>query len=101
MTKLGILFTHDTTINLIGYVDADWAKDLEIRRSTFGMIFKFGFALMMWSSKLQPMVVFSNIESKYQSLNDGAKEIIWLRSLYSKLQILNNRPIVMFVTKVT
>jgi hypothetical protein len=98
MTKHGILFTHDTTINLIGYVDADWARDLEIGQSTFGMIFKFGYALMMWSSKLQPMVVFSNIESKYQSLSDESREIIWLRSLYSKLQIINSGPIVMFTS---
>jgi hypothetical protein len=97
MTKLGILFTCDTITNLIGYVDVDWARDLEIWWSTFGMIFKFGFALMIWSSKLQPMVAFSNIEPKYQSLSDGTKKIIWLRSLYSKLQILNSRPIVMFV----
>jgi hypothetical protein len=69
MTKHGILFRHDTTINLIGYVDVDWARDLEIQRSTFGMIFKFGFVLLMWSSKLQPMVTFSNIESEYQSCN--------------------------------
>ncbi len=47
MTKHGILFRHDTTINLIGYVDVDWARDLEIQRSTFGMIFKFGFVLLM------------------------------------------------------
>lgn len=96
MTKHGILFRHDTTINLTRYVDVDWARDLKIQWSTFGMIFKFGSTLLMWSSKLQPMVEFSNIESKYQPLRDGAKEIIWLRSLYSNLQILNSGPIVMF-----
>ncbi len=60
MTKHGILFKHDTSINLIGYVDVDWARDLEIRQSTFGMIFKFRSTLMMWSSKLQPTVALSN-----------------------------------------
>jgi hypothetical protein len=88
MTKDGILFRHDTTINLRGYVDVDWARDLEIQQSTFGMIFKFGSALLMWSSKLQPMVAFSNIKLEYLSLSNGAKKIVWLRSLYSKLQIL-------------
>ncbi len=97
MTKHGILFKHDTTTNITGYVDANWARDLEIWWSTFGMIFKFQFALLMWSSKLQPMVAFSSIEAKYQSLSDGAKEIIWLRSLYAELHVFNNRPIVKFV----
>jgi hypothetical protein len=43
------------------------------------------------------MVAFSSIEAKYQSLSDGAKEIIWLRSLYAELHVFNNRPIVKFV----
>lgn len=60
MTKHGILLRHDKIINLTRYVDVDWARDLEIQQSTFGMIFRFCATLMTWSSKLQPMVVLSN-----------------------------------------
>jgi hypothetical protein len=39
------------------------------------MFFKLGHIPLSWTSKLQPMVVLSNIKLEYKSLLDGAKNI--------------------------
>jgi hypothetical protein len=36
---------------LVGYCDADWAGDLEDRRSTTGFVFMMGGGAISWSSK--------------------------------------------------
>jgi hypothetical protein len=37
--------------NLVGYCDADWAGDLDDRRSTTGFVFMMGGGAISWSSK--------------------------------------------------
>jgi hypothetical protein len=39
-------------MDLVGFVDFNWARELDKRRSTTGMPFKVGCSLISWSSKL-------------------------------------------------
>ena len=49
----------------MGYVDADYARDLDDRRFTTGYVFNLGGELICWKSMVQSLVVLSTIESKY------------------------------------
>ena len=45
---------HQPPLTLLGYSDADWARCLETRRSTYGYSIFLGGNLVSWSAKKQP-----------------------------------------------
>lgn len=50
---------------LVGYSDADWARDVDTRRSTSGYLFGTGTGPISWSSKRQSTVSLSTCEAEY------------------------------------
>jgi hypothetical protein len=60
--------------NVVGYCDADWAGDLEDRRSTTGFVFMMGGGATSWSSKRQPTIALSTTEAEYMASTQATKE---------------------------
>jgi hypothetical protein len=83
----GLLFTSDMngSDTFYGYSDADWAGDLDTRRSTSGYVFKIGGSTISWSSKKQATVAKSTTEAEYVALSSAAQEAVWLRRLLSEV----------------
>ncbi|KAI3467948.1 hypothetical protein Pfo_024611 [Paulownia fortunei] len=52
----GIWYSNDTNADLVGYSDADWAGDVENRKSLIGGCFYLGNNLISWYSKKQNYV---------------------------------------------
>lgn len=71
--------------NLEGYCDADYAGDLDSRRSTTGYVFTLGGGAISWSSRLQSTVAASTTEAEYMAAAYSIKEGLWLRTLLSEL----------------
>ena len=67
-------------IDLSGYSNADWASQLH-HHSISGFAFFLGSGAISWSSKKQPIVTLSSMESEYVALTHSAKDIIWLQKL--------------------
>eukprot|EP00879_Flechtneria_rotunda_P000030 GHRR01000048.1.p1 GENE.GHRR01000048.1~~GHRR01000048.1.p1 ORF type:complete len:438 (+),score=38.22 GHRR01000048.1:151-1464(+) len=76
----GINFTKGAGA-MIGYCDADFAGDVDTRRSTTGYVFMRNGGAISWSSKLQPTVAVSTAEAEYMAAASAAKEALWLRKL--------------------
>jgi hypothetical protein len=68
-------------MNVKGYSDADWAGDVENRRSTSGYVFFVGDGAVSWNSKRQQTVAQSTMEAEYMAMNRCTREAIWLRQL--------------------
>lgn len=66
---------------LLGYCDADYAGDVDSRRSTSGYSFLLNGAAVSWASKLQPTVAMSTTEAEYIAAAVAAREGIWLKQL--------------------
>lgn len=78
----GISFGHNQE-ELIGYCDADYAGDLDTRRSTTGYVYILYGGAISWSSRLQPTVAVSTTEAEYMASAYAVKEALWLRKLFS------------------
>ena len=79
-SNFGLKFSADDKEPLIyGYSDADWAGDIETRRSTSGYVFQIGNSTISWCSRKQSSVAKSSTEAEYIALSFATQEAIWLR----------------------
>ncbi|KAG8498115.1 hypothetical protein CXB51_006865 [Gossypium anomalum] len=69
---------------VIGYVDADFAGDLDRIRSLTGYAFTIGGCAISWKATLQITVALSTTEAKYMAITEACKEDIWLKGLFSE-----------------
>jgi ATP-binding cassette subfamily B (MDR/TAP) protein 1 len=70
---------------LVGYVDSDYAGDLDKRRSLTGYVFTVGDCAVSWRATLQPVVAQSTTEAEYMAIAEACKEFAWLKGLCAEL----------------
>eukprot|EP00253_Pinus_taeda_P019335 PITA_19335 len=68
-----------------GYVDVDYAGDLDKTRSTTGYVFTLVGGAISWMSKLQETIALSITEAEYIAASDASKEAIWLKGLRDEI----------------
>jgi hypothetical protein len=83
-------------IELVGYSDADWAGDIDSRRSTSGYCFMLGSSLISWKSKKQNSVATSSTEAEYRAYLDTCCELLWTMQLLYHIGVSQNSPIQIF-----
>lgn len=84
-TTLGIKYDA-SNLTLVAYADADYAGDVETRRSTTGYIFNLSGGPISWCSQRQKSVSVSTTEAEYVAASTAARELVWLRQLLNDLE---------------
>jgi hypothetical protein len=79
-TSLGLKFSQGEN-KLLGYCDADYAGDVDKRKSTSGQVFLLNGTAISWASKLQPTIAMSTCEAEFVAAATAAKEALWLKTL--------------------
>ncbi|KAG8486072.1 hypothetical protein CXB51_019444 [Gossypium anomalum] len=74
-----------TRVGVIGYVGADFAEDLNRRRSLTSYVFTIRGCAISWKATLQTTVTLSTSEAEYMTITKACKEAIWLKGLFSEL----------------
>jgi len=60
-------------LDIHGFVDVDWAWDLDQRISTSGYVFNLFGGAVTWMSKKQSVVGLSTIEAEYMATTHASK----------------------------
>ena len=84
---LNLTYVKDSPEAIIGYSDADWAGDVQDRRSTSGNVFLLGGGAITLSSRKQSSVALSTVEAEYMALRVAKQEGPWLRQLQEELGV--------------
>ena len=81
LTYWCVNFSPKQSFFLQGWSDADWASDIDIRRSISSYLFQLETCLLSWHSCKQSIVALSSTKAKYISVATATKELIWLQSI--------------------
>ena len=71
----------DKVLDLHGFIDVDWAGDLDHRRSTSGYVFNLSGGVIDWMSKKQAIVALSTTKDEGMAATHASKEVVWLQRL--------------------
>jgi histone deacetylase 1/2 len=93
---IGLQFRSASSTLLSAFSDADWAGNIDDRRSTGGYAIFYGGNLIAWSARKQSTVSRSSTESEYKALGDATTELIWVQSLLQELGVVQVRPPVLW-----
>lgn len=80
-----LVYRADPEQDFQGYSDADWANDVETRRSISGYVFMQSGGAVSWSSKRQSTVALSTTEAEYMALSSATQEAAWWRGFRQEL----------------
>ena len=69
-----------------GYMDSDFAGDLDKRKSSTGYVFTLAGVAVSWVSKLQTIVALSTTKIEYMAATQACKEAIWIQMLLEELE---------------
>lgn len=76
-----------TEVNVEGYVNANYAGDLDKRRSLTCYLFILNHYTINWKASLQSVIALSTIKAEYTATAaEAIKEAIWLRGMVTELR---------------
>jgi hypothetical protein len=81
----GLKYTTSSDIQLHGFTDFDWVGSAEDRKSTSGMCFSLGSAMISWSNRKHKSVTLSTVEEEYMEACETCTEAVWITKLVSDL----------------
>jgi hypothetical protein len=84
---LGLKLIKSKSTLVSAFSDADWAGNVDDRKSIGGFAVFFGSNLVSWSARKQRTVSHSSTEAEYRSLADAMAEVIWVQVLLHELGI--------------
>jgi len=72
---------------LEGYVDSDYAGNVDTRKSLSGFAFTLFGTTISWKANQQSVVALSTTQAEYISLVEGVKDAMWLKGMIGELGI--------------
>lgn len=91
----GILFKMSKGMNIKGYADADWAGDVNDRKSTSGYCYFIGDNPITWKNKKQIVVARSSVEAKCRAMTMTICELLWTKH-FNLLSFKTTTPITLY-----
>ncbi|CAL1402124.1 unnamed protein product [Linum trigynum] len=71
--------------SLVGYIDSDYARDSDDKKSTSGYVFFLAGGAISWSSKKQPVVTLSTTKAEFVAASYSATQCVWLRKILEQM----------------
>jgi hypothetical protein len=83
--KHEIVYRYPKSLKVMAYVDSDYAKNTDTRRSVSGYVTTLGGVITTWASKTQHTVALSSTEAEYMALSLCAQEVVFMQMLLDEI----------------
>jgi hypothetical protein len=83
--NMGIDYKGKESEGFIAYADADWAGDVNSRKSVTGYVIKLAGGPVSWLSRKQKTIVLSSTEAEYMCISDTSRQVSWIQSLLGEI----------------
>jgi hypothetical protein len=77
------------------YSDADWAADVDTRKSTTGFLILLNGNAVAWGSRKQQTVALSTAEAEYMGMGSAVEELRWIRQFIQEIGLEYSKPTVL------
>jgi hypothetical protein len=81
MLNYGLRYASNSDVQLHGFTNSDWSGSADDRKSTSGICFSLGFAMISWASRKHKSVALSTAKAEYMVACDACTEAVWLRKM--------------------
>lgn len=81
---------------MVVFCDADWAGDVVSRRSTSGVLLKYGVDVVDGLTVRQHSIALSSTEAEHIALSEAGKKVVWMRMLLYELGAAPKTPTVVY-----
>ncbi|UYV62003.1 hypothetical protein LAZ67_1007460 [Cordylochernes scorpioides] len=88
--NLSLIYRRTDSNDVCAYSDADWARDIDDRRSNSGTAITIGHSLVIWKTSKQKCVSLSTMEAEYLALSQTTKEAVCIATILKELKFLSN-----------
>ena len=89
-TNLSLTFGGEKA-TLVGFTDADMARDIDSQKSTSGFMVKFARGAVAWQSRLQKCVALFTTEAEFIAATEACKELLWMKNFLLELGFKQDR----------
>jgi len=89
----GITYKGGSSLELIGYVNSDYASCRDTRRSTEGNVFLVAGGPVSWECKRQDTVVLSTVEAEFMAFSKATTQALWISKYFDKVGLPVNKPL--------
>uniref|UniRef100_A0A803MQU8 Retrovirus-related Pol polyprotein from transposon TNT 1-94-like beta-barrel domain-containing protein n=1 Tax=Chenopodium quinoa TaxID=63459 RepID=A0A803MQU8_CHEQI len=100
-TDVGLWYTADSDLSLMGYSDADWSGCQFSSRSLSAYTLFIGSNLVSWKTKKQRYVSKSSAESEYKSMSVTGSELEWVHGLLEDLGVKVQLPVTLYCDNIS
>ena len=76
---------RELSLELHGYYDADWARDVSDRKSRCGFVFSMSGGVVSWWSGKQEVVATSTVHAEYIGQDYATRELMWIQQFLKEL----------------
>ena len=94
--SLGLVYRGNSQLGtqLEGFVNVDYARNIDTKKSLTGYVFIVFGGAMSWKANLQLVVAISTTEVEYMAMTEVVKEAIWLKGITEELGMYRGKVIV-------
>ena len=75
---MGLFYSKDSKIELVGYADVGYRYDLHKGRSQTGYVFTYGDTAISWRSTMQTLAANFSNNAELLALHETSWECVWL-----------------------
>ncbi|CAN1250021.1 Copia protein [Linum perenne] len=83
---MGLFYSSESNIGLVGYADAGYLSDPHTGRSQTGYLFTYGDTAISWRSVKQTITATSSNHAEILAIHEASRECVWLRSIIQHIQ---------------